>query len=379
MSSSSSADKSEKPTPGKLRKARDKGDIPRSKDLTMAAGLVASFITISTFLPYYRTLISESFQAVGMMAGTLDDSSVLGQFMLLNVIIILKFIATLVPIPLVCIIASLIPGGWIFTPKKLLPDFKKLNPISGVKRIFSSSHYVDVGKMIAKCAIILVVLYLMIQSSLGHLLYLQQLHFHKAISVGFDIFSSVISYFIAVIVIFAFLDVPLSKFMFTKKMRMTKQEVKEEHKNNDGNPQVKGRIRQLQRQMAMGQINKSVPMADVIITNPTHYAVALKYDPQQAAAPYIVAKGMDETALYIREIGQKHQIEVVEFPPLARAVYYSTRVNQQIPTQLFRAIAHVLTYVMQVRSWREGKAELKPYLNKQIDIPKEGVKANGEL
>ncbi|WOI97625.1 flagellar biosynthesis protein FlhB [Citrobacter koseri] len=375
---SSSGDKSEKPTPGKLRKAREKGDLPRSKDLTMAAGLLASFFTLAAFLPYYQQLIRESFAAVGEMAGRLDDPTALNQFMLLNVWVVLRFIATLIPIPLCCIVASLVPGGWIFTPTKLKPDFKKLSPISGIKRMFSASHYTEVGKMLLKCGIILTVLYMMVHDSMHALLHLQQLYLRQAIGQGFAIFRHVFSYFIAVIVIFALLDVPLSKFMFTKKMRMTKQEVKEEYKNNDGNPQIKGRIRQLQRQMAMGQIARTVPTADVIITNPTHYAVALKYDPQRAEAPYIVAKGIDNVALWIREVGAHHNIEVVEFPPLARAVYYTTRVNQQIPTQLFRAIAHVLTYVMQLKSWREGNVEQKPRLNRQINIPQEVLKANGE-
>ncbi|MDM2991548.1 flagellar biosynthesis protein FlhB [Citrobacter sp. CK190] len=375
---SSSGDKSEKPTPGKLRKAREKGDLPRSKDLTMAAGLLASFFTLAAFLPYYQQLIRESFAAVGEMAGRLDDPTALNQFMLLNVWVVLRFIATLTPIPLCCIVASLVPGGWIFTPTKLKPDFKKLSPISGIKRMFSASHYTEVGKMLLKCGIILTVLYMMVHDSMHALLHLQQLYLRQAIGQGFAIFRHVFSYFIAVIVIFALLDVPLSKFMFTKKMRMTKQEVKEEYKNNDGNPQIKGRIRQLQRQMAMGQIARTVPTADVIITNPTHYAVALKYDPQRAEAPYIVAKGIDDVALWIREVGANHNIEVVEFPPLARAVYYTTRVNQQIPTQLFRAIAHVLTYVMQLKSWREGNVEQKPRLNRQINIPQEVLKANGE-
>ena len=375
---SSSGDKSEKPTPGKLRKAREKGDLPRSKDLTMAAGLLASFFTLAAFLPYYQQLIRESFAAVGEMAGRLDDPTALNQFMLLNVWVVLRFIATLIPIPLCCIVASLVPGGWIFTPTKLKPDFKKLSPISGIKRMFSASHYTEVGKMLLKCGIILTVLYMMVHDSMHALLHLQQLYLRLAIGQGFAIFRHVFSYFIAVIVIFALLDVPLSKFMFTKKMRMTKQEVKEEYKNNDGNPQIKGRIRQLQRQMAMGQIARTVPTADVIITNPTHYAVALKYDPQRAEAPYIVAKGIDDVALWIREVGANHNIEVVEFPPLARAVYYTTRVNQQIPTQLFRAIAHVLTYVMQLKSWREGNVEQKPRLNRQINIPQEVLKANGE-
>ena len=371
-------DKSEKPTAQKLRKAREKGDLPRSKDLTMAVGLLASFITMGTFFPYYQQLVGESFTAVGMMAGRLDDEGVLSQFLMLNVWIIVRFIATLAPIPIACIVASLVPGGWIFTVSKLKPDFKKLSPISGVKRLFASSHFVDVGKMMLKCSIILAVLYSMVHSSLDPLLHLQRLSLNQAIHQGFGILHHVLVYFIAVIVIFALLDVPLTKFMFTKKMRMTKQEVKEEYKNNDGNPQIKGRIRQLQRQMAMGQISRTVPDADVIITNPTHYAVALKYDPNKAEAPYIVAKGMDDIALHIRDVARQHQIEIVEFPPLARAVYHTTRVNQQIPTQLFRAIAHVLTYVMQIKSWRTGQLEQKPRLNRQITIPEEVLKADGE-
>ncbi|MDN4980825.1 flagellar biosynthesis protein FlhB [Enterobacter hormaechei] len=371
-------DKSEKPTAQKLRKAREKGDLPRSKDLTMAVGLLASFITMSTFFPYYKQLVSESFAAVGMMAGRLDDNGALSQFLMLNVWVIIRFIATLAPIPIACIVASLIPGGWIFTVSKLKPDFKKLSPVSGIKRMFSASHYVEVGKMMLKCGIILAVLYSMVHSSLNPLLHLQRLNLNQAIHQGFGILHHVLIYFIAVIVIFALLDVPLTKFMFTQKMRMTRQEVKEEYKNNDGNPQIKGRIRQLQRQMAMGQISRTVPDADVIITNPTHYAVALKYDPKKAEAPYIVAKGMDDIALHIRDVARHHQIEIVEFPPLARAVYHTTRVNQQIPAQLFRAIAHVLTYVMQLKSWRTGQLEQKPRLNRQITIPKEVLKADGE-
>ncbi|AHG19651.1 flagellar biosynthesis protein FlhB [Chania multitudinisentens RB-25] len=374
----SSGDKSEKPTPEKLRKARKKGELPRSKDMTMAVGLLASFFTLNAFMPYYQKLIGESFAAVSTMGEKLNDDSALHQFLLLNVWVLLRFIATLVFIPLACMIASLIPGGLIFTPTKLKPDFKKLSPISGVKRLFSASHYVDVGKMLLKCGIILAVLYSMVHSSMSELLFLQRLYLGEAIKQGFAIFRYVFSFFVAIIATFALFDVPLSKFMFHKKMRMTKQEVKDEHKNNDGNPQLKARVRQLQRQISAGQINRTVPTADVIITNPTHYAVALKYAPERAEAPFIVAKGVDDMALLIRDVGSKHAVEVVEFPALARAVYYTTRVNQQIPAQLFRAIAHVLTYVMQIKEWHAGKIEQKPRLNRQINIPHEVRKANGE-
>ncbi|AHK18591.1 flagellar biosynthesis protein FlhB [Yersinia similis] len=368
--SSSSGEKSEKPTAGKLSKARKKGDIPRSKDVTMAAGLVISFILLSLFLPYYKNLISQSFASVAQLASQLDDQGALEQFLQANLFIFAKFLATLIPIPLLSMLATLIPGGWNFTPVKLIPDLKKLSPLAGIKRIFSASNGTEVLKMLAKCSIVLYTLYLVVNSSLDDLLHLQTLPLEEAITQGFDHYHHILLYFIAIVVVFAIIDIPLSHHLFTKKMKMTKQEVKQEHKNNDGNPEVKSRVRQLQRQYAIGQINKTVPSADVIITNPTHFSVALKYAPEKASAPYIVAKGKDDIALYIRSIAQKHKIEIVEFPPLARAIYHTTKVNQQIPAQLYRAIAQVLTYVMQIKSWRSGQAS-KPVLNTHLGLPKE--------
>jgi flagellar biosynthesis protein FlhB len=375
--SSSSGEKSEKPTSGKLTKAREKGDIPRSKDVTMAAGLVTSLIILTVFLPYYRELISESFLAVGRLAGKIDDPAALEQLLLANVFIFFKFLSTLAPIPLVSILATLIPGGWNFTPVKLIPDFKKLSPLAGIKKIFSASNGTEILKMLAKCSIVLYTLYLMVNHSLTDLLRLQALPLQEAITEGFTLYHGILIYFIAIIVIFAAIDIPLSTYLFTRKMKMTKQEVKQEHKSNEGNPEIKSRVRQLQRQFAMGQINQSVPNADVIITNPTHFSVALKYAPEKASAPYIVAKGKDDIALYIQHVAKNHHVEIVEFPPLARAIYHTTRVNQQVPAQLYRAIAQVLTYVMQIKSWRAGQAN-KPVLNTHLGIPKEMQKYHDE-
>ncbi|WP_174634878.1 flagellar type III secretion system protein FlhB [Yersinia thracica] len=375
--SSSSGEKSEKPTSGKLTKARKKGDIPRSKDVTMAAGLVTSLVTLTLFLPYYKELIRESFLAVGRTAGRIDDPAALEQLLLTNLFIFFKFLLTLAPIPLASILASLVPGGWNFTPVKLIPDFKKLSPLAGIKKIFSASNGTEVLKMLGKCSIVLYTLYLMVNSSLADLLRLQALPLQEAITEGFILYHGILVYFIAIIVIFAAIDIPLSNYLFTKKMKMTKQEVKLEHKSNDGNPEIKNRVRQLQRQFAMGQINKVVPNADVIITNPTHFSVALKYAPEKASAPYIIAKGKDDIALYIRTVAKNNDIEIVEFPPLARAIYHTTKVNQQVPAQLYRAIAQVLTYVMQVKSWRSGLAN-KPVLNTYLGIPKEMQKFHDE-
>lgn len=375
MAEAGSGDKSEKPSPGKLRKARQKGDVPRSKEVNLSVSLVMALIIMGMFFPYYRELAQASFMAVRQMADRINDDGALHQFMLTQVLIIMKFLATLIPIPFAAAISTLVPGGWVFVITRIKMDFKKLNPISGVKRMFSMQHYTDVLKMIAKCLLILALLWNTIQGNLTEMMSLQGLFLRDAISHGLSMYESMMRLFIFTIVLFAMIDVPLSKFFFTKKMKMSKKEVRDEHKNNEGNPQVKGRIRNLQRQMALGQINQQVPQADVVITNPTHFAVALKYDPKKAAAPYIVAKGVDDVALYIRSVAGKHSIDVVEFPPLARAVYHSTRVNQQIPAALFRPIAQVLTYVMQLQSWRNGQGE-KPRLDTQLPNLDEVMKAH---
>lgn len=375
MADAGSGDKSEKPSPGKLRKAREKGDIPRSKEVNLAVSLVMALVMMGLFFPYYRELIQASFQAVRQMADRIQDDGALHQFMLTQVLIIMKFIVTLIPIPFAAALSTLVPGGWIFVLTRIKPDFKKLNPISGVKRMFSMQHYVEVLKMIAKCLLMLALLWSTITGNLTAMMDLQGLFLRDAINQGLHLFESMMRLFILTIVLFAVIDVPLTKFFFTKKMKMSKKEVRDEHKNNEGNPQVKGHIRNLQRQMAMGQINQQVPLADVVITNPTHFAVALKYDPKKAAAPYVVAKGVDDVALYIRSVAGKHKIDVVEFPPLARAVYRSTRINQQIPAALFRPIAQVLTYVMQLQTWRSGQGE-KPRLDTQLPNLDEVMKAH---
>ncbi len=360
-------DKSEKATAGKLRKARQKGNIPRSRDVTMAVGLIASLFTLGICFPFWREQVQASFIAVNEMGVRIHDDGALHQFMLAQVLIILKVLATLVPIPVAACLASLIPGGWVFIPGRIKPDFKKLSPLAGFKRLASKQHLIDVLKMVLKCGIVLALLWFTVLDELPLLMALQNRFLGEAISDGFQCYADIMQTFVVVIALFALIDVPLSRFMYLRKLRMSKKEVRDEHKNQEGNPQVKSRLRQLQRQMAMGQVNRQVPQADVVIMNPTHYAVALKYDPEKATAPYIIAKGMDDIALYIRSVAEKHKIEVVEFPPLARSIYHSTRINQQIPASLYRPIAQVLTYVMQLRSWRAGERE-KPQLDLHIPI-----------
>ncbi|WP_435954709.1 flagellar biosynthesis protein FlhB [Dryocola sp. BD626] len=377
MAEGSSSEKTEKPSAQKRRKAREDGQIPRSKDMALAASLLAAFFVLVNSFPWYLEFIREGFITVHQYAQNINDPDILGQFLQHNLLILLKFALTLVPMPLAALAASLVPGGWLFVPKRILPDFSKLNPISGFGKLFSSDHVTDTGKMILKSIVVLIVLWCTLHNNFGLFLGLQERHFNAAVTSGLSLYRSVMMNFVMLFVLFALFDIPIAKHMFTKGLKMTKQEVKEEYKNQEGSPELKAKVRRLQRQMAMGQIRRVVPKADVVITNPTHFAVALQYDRSRAPAPYVVAKGADEVALYIREVAKEHGIEIVEFPKLARSVYYTTQINQQIPFQLFRAIAHVLTYVLQLKSWRAGQQE-KPALNRHISIPKEVLKQDAE-
>jgi flagellar biosynthetic protein FlhB len=198
---------------------------------------------------------------------------------------------------------------------------------------------------------------------------LQSLPLDEAMQAGANLLIEGVMALCIVFILFAVIDVPVQAFFFSRGQRMTKQEVKEEHKSNEGRPEVKSRIRQLQRQMAQRSVRKSVPTADVVLVNPEHYSVALKYDENRAEAPFVVAKGVDEMALFIRSIAKEHGIETVAIPPLARAIYRTSQVNQQIPMPLYQAVAHVLTYVLQLKAFRAGQRPRHPVLPMDLPIP----------
>lgn len=377
MADAASEEKTEKPSAQKRRKARQEGQLPRSKDMGLAASLLAAFIVVSNSFHWYRDFVHEAFLTVHQYGPHIGSPEILSQFLQHNLLIMLKFILTLTPMPLAALFASLIPGGWIFSLKKIAPDLTKIGPLKGIGRLFSSEQLIDVGKMIAKSLLVLLLLAVSLRHHFSAFLDLQSRYFAPAVSEGLALYQDVMLNVVMLFILFALLDVPLAKHMFTKGLKMTKQEVKDEYKNQEGSPEIKARVRRLQRQMALGQIRRAVPQADVVIANPTHFAVALQYDQARAAAPFVVAKGTDEVARYIREVAQEYQVEVVEFPKLARAVYYTTQINQQIPWQLFRAIAHVLTYVLQLKSWRAG-SQARPALNRHISIPKEVLKQDAE-
>jgi flagellar biosynthetic protein FlhB len=214
-----------------------------------------------------------------------------------------------------------------------------------------------------------VVLWMVSRAGMKAYVELQRMPLTDAIAAGSSLAFDALMAMVAVFVVFALIDVPLQHFLFMRNQRMSKQEIKEEHKSNEGRPEVKQRIRQLQQQLARRSVRSTVPTADVVIVNPEHYAVALKYDTARAEAPFVVAKGVDEMALYIRQVAKENNVETLTLPPLARAIYNTSQVQQQIPAQLYQAVSQVLNYILQLNAFRAGRRQAPPRFPHEMDVP----------
>lgn len=284
-------------------------------------------------------------------------------------VIITLLLPLFVVIILVTLASTMVLGGWIFRVANTLPKLSKLNPVTGIKRMFSSRSLVELIKSFIKVLVIFSILYAYLSNHLQPLLGMQRLPLTQGvINIMQILFDGLLLMGLALL-IFGVIDIPYQKWEHGKELKMTKQELKEEFKNNEGRPEVKQRIRQIQQQFARRKINKMVPDADVVITNPTHYAVAIKYDLSRSDAPFVVAKGIDETAMHIQRVARDNQVEIINTPPLTRAIYHTTAIEQAIPSQLYVAIAHILTYVMQLKAFKTGKGE-KPMPLPHLAIPK---------
>lgn len=364
-----SQEKTEEASAHKLKKSKEDGQVARSKDLSTTISLIATLFILKFSAGLFMEGLSDSFRLSYIQFGHseigLDDLDTLLGY---NLLVFIKLLSPLLLTSLLVVALSLVPGGWVFSAKNFAPKLSKLNPITGLGRIVSAQNWSELLKSILKVLVLLAVGYVLVRAALPQLIALQRSSVLEAISAALDLTFNLTLCLMLIFVVFSFIDIPLQRYFFLKKMRMTKQERKEEHKNQEGRPEVKARIKQLQRQMLQRQISKVIKNADVVITNPTHYAVALKYDTKKAQAPFVLAKGVDETALYMRQMAAKHELEVVEVPPLARAIYFTTQVNQQIPAPLYTAVAHVLTYILQLKAWRQGRRS-KPQLASNLPIP----------
>lgn len=370
MAEAHNGDKTEKASPHKLREARKQGQVPRSKDVATAVGIVVavwlSFWQMPDWLADFRRLFAMAFASLGGR-GTLEN--VWSMLFAGSLTLLVKMLLPLLVIPLLVVVFSLLPGGWIFVGQHFFPQLKRLNPLSHLERVVSAKHASEVGKSILKALLLGGVLYSVALSAMQDFFALQDLPLDEALAAAGARLLQALLALAAVFVLFAVIDLPLQWLLFQREQRMSKQDLKDEYKKTEGSPQIKQRIRQVQQQLAQRGLRKSVPTADVIIVNPTHYAVALKYDEDRAEAPFIIAKGVDEMALCIGRIAAEHDIAVLTIPPLARAVYHTTQVNQQIPAPLYRAVAQVLTYVLQLKAFRSGQRRVRPTLPDDLPVP----------
>ncbi|MDL0440113.1 flagellar biosynthesis protein FlhB [Stutzerimonas frequens] len=368
--SESGADKSEEPTEKRLRESREKGQLARSRELSTVAvtlggigGLLASggglAQTLMAMMQGTFELSRETLLDEGSMASLLMGSGLMALEAIMPLLIALLIASIVGPVAL---------GGWLFSAKAMAPKVSRMNPAAGLKRMFSTQALVELLKALGKFLVVLGVALLVLSAYQDDLLSIAKQPLDLAIMHSVEIVGWCALWMACGLIIIAAVDVPFQLWSNKQKLMMTKQEVKDEYKDSEGKPEVKSRIRQLQREAAQRRMMQAVPEADVVITNPTHFAVALKYDGDKGGAPRLVAKGGDFVALKIREIAQEHKVTVLESPALARAVYYSTELDHEIPAGLYLAVAQVLAYVYQLRQYRAGKGRRPEPLN-NLPIP----------
>lgn len=366
----SGGDKTEKPSAQKLKKARQEGQVVRSRDLATAVGILISLKLFALMAPGYLEDMRHLFRLVFVPVGAAGDmenalSTVFGA----GVMLLVQMVLPLLAVPLAIVVAGVIPGGFVASGKNLQPKFSRFSPITNLGNLFSQKHWVGFFTSLGKAVMLGVVLWMVSRAGMKAYVELQRMPLLDAIAAGSGLAFDALMALVAVFVVFALIDVPVQHWLFMRNQRMSKQEIKEEHKSNEGRPEVKQRIRQLQQQLARRSVRSTVPTADVVIVNPEHYAVALKYDTARAEAPFVVAKGVDEMALYIRRVAKENNVETLSLPPLARAIYNTSQVQQQIPAQLYQAVSQVLNYVLQLNAFRAGRRQAPPRFPNEMDVP----------
>ena len=367
----SDLEKTEPASQRRLEQAREEGDIPRSRELAAGASLLAGGLLL--------WMMGSRLQ--GELSGMLREGLSLPHELAFEPALLLEHGAHLAGRALwallpfaaillaVVIAAPLLVGGWLFSVKSFSPRFDRLDPIAGVTRMFSTHALGELGKALAKSALLGVVGYLIVMQQTDALVGMAVVPAGSGDSqLGHLMFTAFIA-MAGVLVVIAAVDVPWQRWQYAKKLMMTREEVRQEHKEQEGNPEIKGRIRAQQREMARRRMMAEVPKADVVITNPTHYAVALKYSESRDAAPVVVAKGADELAAKIREIASANQVPLLEAPPLARALYRHVELGEAIPEKLYTAVAQVLAWVFQLRAGHRAEQPAALEVPADMDIP----------
>jgi flagellar biosynthetic protein FlhB len=370
MAEDSDLEKTEPASQKKIDKAREDGDIPRSKELATCGVL---FFT-GLFIMMTGESLSGALQNALKTGLSFDRSAAFDTSVLImrlsNIIgdLLIAFLPLAAFIIIVMVGAPIFVGGWVFSAKAFMPKFSKLNPFKGLKNMFAKNALVELVKSILKATLVGMVSYMVVVKDLDPIMSLSQMSLVDGLSQVNDMLLMGFLTIVSVLVVIAAIDVPYQLYQYAEKLKMTKQEVKDESKESDGNPELKAKIRQQQREMASRRMMAEIPNADVVITNPTHYAVAVQYKEDSNRAPVVIAKGSDVTALKIRELAGEHGVTVLESPKLARALFAHTELDDEIPEALFSAVAEVLAYVFQMRVFNEAGG-FRPDVPTALPVP----------
>ena len=353
-------EKTEKPTAKKLSDARKEGQVAKSQEIGNAFMLVGLFLILKIMGSFmggrFKGIFARVYNLIPDLskryATSFTPATVHGLFRDIYLQLFIILLPTLAVAILIAVVVNIIQVKWKPTSKPLKPKLTKLNPINGFKRLFSKEKLFDLLKSIVKVFVVFYVAYSMLKDQLGMLLLLYELPFSQALAAICDLVLDVGLRISLVYIIVGVADYAFQKWKFTEDQKMTKQEVKDEIKNSEGDPQIKGQQRRRMREASMRRMMSSVPQADVVITNPTHFAVALRYDLAIADAPVVVAKGQDFLARRIKEVAEQNSVEIVENKPLARMLYHNVPLDAKIPEELYQAVAEVLAFVYNLKKNR---------------------------
>jgi flagellar biosynthetic protein FlhB len=372
MSEESDLEKTEEASPRRLEKAREDGDVARSRELVtlviLGAGISGLWLTSGSLGTTFGGALQHGLQFDRKSA--FDASHMMtqaGSMVLEGLLAIAPFFGMMV---LAALVGPLILGGWLFSTKAIAPNFGKLNPLAGIGRMFSTQSLAELTKALAKSLLVGVVAWWVISGHVGDMVALMGEPAHRALPHAIRMIVVDCAVIAATLVIVAMIDVPYQLWSHAKKLRMSREDVRQEHKESEGDPHVKANIRRMQQQAAKRRMMSEVPKADIVVTNPTHFAVALKYRDGDMRAPIVVAKGSDLVAQRIRELAKEHNVAVLEAPPLTRALFKHTRLGDEIPSGLYTAVAEVLAWVYQLKRWKDEGGDA-PRTPTDLPVPSE--------
>lgn len=346
-------EKTEPATQKKLNDARKEGQVAKSREIANGLGLLALFLILKLWVGNIGVQLMEVFpnvygripDVVTFWKGNMPQTDVKAVFIMMLTRVLIIIAPMLIIGFIVSFVSDVVQVGWKPTLKPLQPKFSKMNPLQGFKKFFSVNAVVELVKSIAKIGLVIYICYGYLKDKWGLLLLLYDMSLMQGVGLAAEIVTDLGIRISAVYMIIALADFAYQKVKFSNDMKMTKQEIKEEYKQQEGDPQIKGQIRQKMREASRRRMMQNLPQADVVITNPTHYAVAIKYDPEVADAPLVIAKGEDFMAARIKEVARENSIEIVENKPLARMLYANVDIGQAVPPELYQAVAEVLAFV----------------------------------